>query len=297
MSDSKNLLVIGYNRFDCIKAQLEVLCNQKEQLDFAMLVLDGPKNARDEAIQKRIVRLCKDTEFFDVIKFGSRNRGCRFGPEWAIDQFFDIVDEGIILEDDCVAANDFFSFAYRMLEQYRHNENCLHIAGNTYGFQNDTDDIVFSSYAQVWGWATWGDKWRNRETNARKLYEHLLKLQPINTLIPRLNKARHVRKVECGRLDAWDALWHANVLLYGFAVFPPVNLITNIGSGELSTHTHNSRYTHLPTGGFSKLTFCGVRSDAFENVQKKAMGLNRLIGFSEPLIALWRKISRLKEGP
>jgi hypothetical protein len=46
------------------------------------------------------------------------NQGCRLGVSRAIDWFFEHVDEGMILEDDCVPHPDFFPYCATLLERY-----------------------------------------------------------------------------------------------------------------------------------------------------------------------------------
>ena len=51
------------------------------------------------------------------------NQGCRLGVSRAISWFFEQVEEGIILEDDCVPHPDFFIYCANLLERYRHDEH------------------------------------------------------------------------------------------------------------------------------------------------------------------------------
>ncbi len=52
-------------------------------------------------------------------RFSKVNQGCQQGVSSAITWFFDHVDEGIILEDDCVPHADFFEFSAQMLKRYQ----------------------------------------------------------------------------------------------------------------------------------------------------------------------------------
>jgi len=49
------------------------------------------------------------------------NQGCRLGVSRAITWFFEQVEEGIMLEDDCLPHPDFFSYCTTLLERYRHD--------------------------------------------------------------------------------------------------------------------------------------------------------------------------------
>ena len=60
------------------------------------------------------------------------NQGCRLGVSRAITWFFEQVEEGIILEDDCVPHPDFFLYCTTLLERYRHDTRVWCISGNNF---------------------------------------------------------------------------------------------------------------------------------------------------------------------
>ena len=62
------------------------------------------------------------------------NQGCRLGVSRAVSWFFDQVEEGIILEDDCVPHPDFFTYCSTLLDRYRHDTRVWCVSGNN--FQN-----------------------------------------------------------------------------------------------------------------------------------------------------------------
>ena len=54
-----------------------------------------------------------------------------------------------------------------------------------------------------------------------------------------------LRGVEQGEIDTWDAQFGFMFSKYKFkAVYPPINLIENIGFGEQGTHTKDWDYTN-----------------------------------------------------
>ena len=52
------------------------------------------------------------------------------GVSSAISWFFNNVDEGIILEDDCLPHPDFFYFCEQLLDKYRNDKRIWCITGN-----------------------------------------------------------------------------------------------------------------------------------------------------------------------
>ena len=89
----------------------------------------------------------------------------------AVGWFFENESEGIILEDDCLPADSFFSFCSTMLERYRNNDRIGHISGSNFqkGMIRGDGSYYFSSLTHTWGWAGWRRVWQdiNLETDNR----------------------------------------------------------------------------------------------------------------------------------
>ena len=90
------------------------------------------------------------------------NLGLQSAVVSALDWFFEHVDTGIVLEDDCIPEPDFFPFAGAMLERYRDVPRVMHVSGlnmrpeETFG----PGSYFFASVGHIWGWATWRRAWR-----------------------------------------------------------------------------------------------------------------------------------------
>jgi len=155
--------------------------------------------------------------------FLEKNLGSGGGPAAGINWFFENVEEGIILEEDCLPNESFFYFCAELLEYYRNNEKIMHISGNNfqYGKKRGNASYYFSEYPHIWGWATWRRAW--------KLYD-------FNCVSPEYSKSD------------WGKQWVIAVQKNsGLAILPNVNLVTNIGSGENAVHTRDAHYMNLPT--------------------------------------------------
>ena len=103
--------------------------------------------------------------------FSETNSGNKGGCTRAFKWFFEHVEEGIILEDDCVPDVSFFLLhAGRLLERYRNDERILAISGTNFQFGHNRTQhsYYFSRYLLVWGWATWRRVWqRDARSNER----------------------------------------------------------------------------------------------------------------------------------
>ena len=112
------------------------------------------------------------------------NLGLRHAIPGAISWFFDQVEAGIILEDDCLPDPSFFPFCAEMLHRYTAHEKVMMVSGNNYQFGDGAPDAYsydFSIFAFIWGWATWRRAWRQYDpamrawanaTTRRALREH-----------------------------------------------------------------------------------------------------------------------------
>ncbi len=179
------------------------------------------------------------TLFYDV------NLGCRISMSSGIDWFFSKVDEGIILEDDCLPEATFFYFCEELLARYRDEERVMMISGNNFhsGHQWGSDSYFFSRHSHIWGWATWRRAWLHYDVGMHNL-PTLKRDRVFNRLLPDEREARYWLRnfqiVYDGSLNTWDYQWFYTMLLHnGLSIIPNVNLVSNIGYSDKASHTRN----------------------------------------------------------
>jgi hypothetical protein len=177
------------------------------------------------------------TNFLDV------NQGCKIGVSSGINWFFNQVSEGIVLEDDCFPDLSFFSFCQILLEHYRDNEKIMHIGGINFqdGKIRGTGSYYFSKLNHIWGWASWKRAWNKYDVNI-SLYPKLIKEDRFSDLFPNPEVRRYWQKnfdlIYAKKKDTWDVQWQfAMTINDGLAIYPNVNLISNIGFDTGATHT------------------------------------------------------------
>jgi hypothetical protein len=186
--------------------------------------------------------------------FRSSNAGCGAAVTEAIDWFFEHEDEGIILEDDCVAHAHFFSFVASLLERYRSDARVMCVTGtNVGGRRGDVSpSYVMSIYPLSGGWATWKRAWRLYDGRLAGLDEFLKAKAFVGhpaTLAAARRWEERFRQVRDYGLDSWATAWTfacwANL---GVTCAPSVNLVTNIGYGPDGSHTWDalSRFSNVP---------------------------------------------------
>lgn len=237
------IAVIIFNRPDCAKRLIEIIRQVKPEQFF--VISDGPRIDRPE--EKSLVEECRrimtpdwDCHYHQF--FAAENMQCRERIVSGLNELFSIVDSAIILEDDCIPRQTFFTFCQQMLEHYKDNDEVMSVCGMRVFPKSPKNTITFSRYHNGWGWATWKRAWdKNNESLPDNFYQTLQ-----NTF--RLSREKLYWKyilesVECKKIVTWDYLWMFSCWQQeGLNIYPPASLVNNIGSGENATHTVNLPY-------------------------------------------------------
>lgn len=242
------ILFIVFNRPDVTQIVFNILKELKPK--YLYVSADGPrKNKADD------FELCKKTR--DVISqinweceiktlYRTENLGCGLAVSGAISWFFNHVNKGIILEDDCLPNISFFKYCELLLNLYENNEKIMHIGGTN--FQNGkiwgNEEYYFSKLAHVWGWATWKRAWDLYDYNIKPFYL-FVRENKINNYYSNKKIAQfcleNFKKAYHHKIDTWDYQWTFTILNNnGVAVIPNTNLVSNIGFREDATHTTES---------------------------------------------------------
>jgi hypothetical protein len=252
------VLLIVFNRPDLTQQVLDRL--QEVGVKNLFVVADGPRNDNSDDEEK--CRLTRETvekiswECNFKTLFRNENVGCGKGPSEGISWFFDQVEEGIILEDDCLPSISFFRFCAELLEKYRFQDDIMHISGNYFlGDKLKTDDsYYFSALPNAWGWATWRRAWQKFDFGIHDFpeFEKTKKIQQVfknisvrNYWIGRFRMTfRHPEKVNWWDYQWFFAVWNNN----GKAIAPTANLVSNIGFRDDASHTkdNSSYFSNLP---------------------------------------------------
>lgn len=250
------VLLLWFNRPDLARQVLERLRTVQPARLF--VAIDGPRAnvPTDAPLVAETVALLDTIDWPCAVvrRVSPRNQGCRRAVSSAIDWFFAQVDEGIILEDDCLPDPTFFSYCTDLLALYRHTDRVMHISGaNLYdGHVWGADSYFFSPVPHVWGWASWRRAWQYYDVTMAGL-PGFVEQGGINAIVTSKRSARYwergMNETIDGQLDTWDyqwvyAIWQRN----GLCITPNQNLVTNIGYGPAASRTTvTSRIANLPT--------------------------------------------------
>jgi hypothetical protein len=235
------VLLLVYDRPDLTRRVVERIREARPRQLF--VAGDGPLS--DRVAEARAAATTADWECEVQTLFRERNFGCREAVGSGITWFFEQVEEGIVLEDDCIPDPSFFRFCAELLERFRDDERVFGIGGNSFrSLRAGGDSYAFSAYNQTWGWATWRRAWRHYD-GTLALWPGLRKRGWLEDHLGDRAAARFWREVfdrdARGQIDTWDfawtfACWSQN----GLTVHPRVNLVTNAGFDERATHTRNA---------------------------------------------------------
>lgn len=254
------ILIVAFNRPEKVQQVFNRVREvQPKQL---FLSVDGARPHKDKEVEKvkAVHEIIKQVDWDCEVKtlFRTDNLGCRMGVSGGIDWFFEQVEYGIILEDDCVPDVSFFYFCEALLERYKDDERIMQISGSNLipdTFEQYDTSYVFSNFALIWGWATWRRAWQKRDVHL-KYFPEFVEKNHIKRLINNKTGQQYMldkfndtyQKIN----DSWAYAWFCNILHYdGLTILPTKNLIQNIGVDEEATHTKGSgleRYQKASTG-------------------------------------------------
>lgn len=257
------ILFLIFNRPDTTRQVLERIRQLKPRTLY--VAADGPRPYKQGEAQKceetRALVKNIDWKCHVYTHFSETNLGCRVAVSSAIDWFFSRVDEGIILEDDCVPDLSFFPFCEELLSRYREDARIMHICGVNHqdGMIRGEASYYFSKMNHVWGWATWRRAWQQYDVTIES-FPQLLQRNALASIFPDGAMRRYWIKrfhlVHTNQRDTWDYQWqYAMSVNNGLAIIPNHNLVSNIGFGAGATHTIDSFDTlhERPTSAIGRL--------------------------------------------
>ena len=242
------VVLLTFNRPDTTKKVFETIRQAKPPI--LLVSADGPRSDRPgEAEKCAAVRSIIDTIDWkcEVIKnYSDVNLGSYKRNSSSLNKFFNIVEEAIILEDDCLPHQSFFRFCEELLDVYREDKRVMIISGNNFQFDRKRTEYsyYFSRYTHIWGWATWRRSWQlvdlemeqwsefRDSGSLNNVFDNIFELYYWRNIFQNMYKGK--RKL------AWGyQLMLASFMHSGLSIIPEVNLVSNIGFAINATNTNN----------------------------------------------------------
>lgn len=300
------VLCIFFVRDEQFKKSFEQV--KKARPRVLLLWQDGPRESNPKDIEgimkcrhiaEDIDWDCKVYKMYNQINYGC-DPSTFYAHKWA----FSIVDECIILEDDVVVSQSFFTYCKELLDRYESDSRINRICGmNNIGIlENSPYDYFFSTTGSVWGWATWkrvADTWDHEYSFLDNQYhiELLKKIKDKKRFPEYLKKC--IRHRETGK-PHWETINSFSAFLNSrLNIIPTKNMVCNIGVTENATHSV-SDIKYMPKGlrkVFNMEVFelegpINHPPYVIENVEYKEKYM-RVMGVGHPLVRYYRRFESL----
>lgn len=247
MAFNTPILLIVWRRPDMVSRLITNLRTHKPSHIFVACdgARDGNLEEKDKVNKTRLT-VASEIDWACHLEtlYQDTNLGCRRGVESAINWFFEHVEEGIILEDDCLPHNDFLPYCAELLKKYRDDSSIWMVSGDNSAHIDITSNFSygFVQTPLIWGWATWRRAWSyyQQGINGWPIIRQF-GLEDCIYTCP-VERQYRIKKLDGyffeNDTDTWDTLWHISVKMgRGLCAIPRQNLISNQGVGEDATHT------------------------------------------------------------
>jgi hypothetical protein len=240
------VLFLVFNRPDTTQKVFEAIRAARPTRLF--VAADGPRPAKKgekaQCEKVRAIATAVDWECELNTFFREENAGCGKAVSSGITWFFEQVEEGIILEDDCLPTPELFPFCTTLLEKYRDDTRVMEIGGVSLLHEDQRDytySYFFSTHNNIWGWATWRRAWQLYDYTMTK-YKDIMDKGFFDDYFNSIHEESYFRWVfeRTYRLPSitWDYQWEFIRRIHsGLTIFPVKNLVINLGFGDQATHT------------------------------------------------------------
>jgi hypothetical protein len=213
-----------------------------------LVICDGPRQNRpSDAGRVAEVRAIFDREVdwpCEVVRdYATQNIGCMGRIHSGLNHAFELFEEAIILEDDCLPEPSFFPYCDELLARYRDDDRVMNIAGTNFiaNHYQPGHSYWFSHHPWTWGWASWRRAWQHNDFHLSSWDSRQNELRA--SFCSRWERQYWMSTFEHARqdlraTDCWDFQWNFSCRTHGgVSIVPRYNLIENLGFGTDSTHT------------------------------------------------------------
>lgn len=241
------ILLITFNRPDHVRQVLTEI--RKQQPTQLFVCQDGAREAnqldaaRVQEVRK-VVNKVVDWPCELHTLFQDKNLGCGPGPAAGISWFFEHVEMGIVMEDDCLPHPDFFAYCEDLLIRYKDNEQVQFINATLYHNRWQCDaSYGYSRYMVTGAWAGWRRTWKGFDLDMHtwKPWQFRRQVKRLTKNTTEANwwywKLKEIQK-DTSKKSYWD--YQMQMTLFrneAITIHPAKNLISNIGFDAAGTHT------------------------------------------------------------
>jgi len=239
------VVLFAYNKPDTTKKVLKTL--KKVNLSKIYLVLDFPPKGNNKDTYFKTKKLFQEFNHGAKIEhiFADSHMGLNKRFHSALNYIFDIEQKLIILEDDTLPSKTFFRFCDELLEKYQDNYKISQINGYNYRSKiNIHESYYFGNISEIWGWATWSDRWLSYNNKDFEKWDKLKNDESYTKNFVNSMEYDYYYKLfedaSRGIVSSWEYNWVFSLKLNNLiSIFPKKSLVKNLGFGHKgATHTH-----------------------------------------------------------
>jgi len=242
------ILVLCYIRVDSLRQTIESI--QQQPHGPIYISCDGATDIykKESLLVQNYVRHLKQTGAVQEIRISEINGGLLDGVSMGIDWFFEQVEVGIIIEDDLILEPLLLQAAENAASHIV-DQNVISIGFSNYvpkKYLSDEESYYRGSrFVVSCGWLTTRREWNSRlrtyeSVDFKKLFLILIKHIGLSSALWHIAIYSDQKNLMINKslLCSWDHLWQLNCFMKNKkALNFNVNLISNIGFGDLATNT------------------------------------------------------------
>lgn len=257
--ESSAIVVLVFNRPETTVRLIDRLALVRPKR--LLVVADGPRANRPGEVEKvaAVRALFERLPWSCSVErdFADTNLGCRRRVSSGLSWAFSLVEEAIVLEDDCLPHPSFFPFCAELLARYRDDRRIGSISGTDFTVDHRRPEASywFSRYNLFWGWATWRRAWHHYDDMMGPMDRRADAVDGVEAILrrtfPRLRERLYwrfiLRRTHSSRIESWGYRWMLSCWAHGLlGIQPAVSMIDNVGTGADATHTRYNPYGLRP---------------------------------------------------
>jgi hypothetical protein len=238
--DKTGIALFVYNRPQHTCQVLEGL--KRNSVKKLYIFADGLKLKSQESDFNEVRNLLNHVDWCETELICSQeNKGLSKSIVFGINYILKKHNRIIVLEDDCVPADDFILFMEKCLIRYENEIEIMSVSGDSHPIifpQDYAYNIYFGYRASSWGWGTWKRAWSlfNNDISIlteirkdRSLYRRVKKIGEDLILVLELQ--------DKGLADSWAVFWALTIIKNkGICINSVQPKIKNIGMDGTGTH-------------------------------------------------------------
>ncbi|MGR5229999.1 hypothetical protein ACPV30_15945 [Photobacterium damselae] len=297
------ILILTFNRLNPVITLINKLRILKPKNIY--VVSDGPRNGKEKELINEIREKVLTSIDWDCqihTRFRTENFGCKYGVHDGVQWFFSQVEQGIVLEDDCIPDMSFFSYCHKLLIRYKDDFRIGSISGRNELGNSGTEDVLFISKFICWGWASWSNRVNQFDIEYGYKRKDDIKLAGLS-YIEKLHLKSMRGSMLTKQVNSWafsyDFSFRENKQL---CVIPSHNLVSNIGFGVEGTHSSSRVLDGVDIYSFEDLSIPEIienNTDYLDKLILKLYPLPKLLLLSKIKYLyhfrnLYKKICRFK---